>query len=66
LGVVVDVGERLLGREAGEAQPALEPALLDRLDLEPGQPLVEAREGGLLLLGLLERGRELLGDGAEA
>src|SRR6266540_2148771 len=65
LGVVVDVGERLLGREAGEAEPALEPAPLDRLHLESEQPLEEARVRRLSLLGVLKGGGELLGDRAE-
>ena len=66
LGVVVDLGERLGGREAGEAQPAFEPAPLGRLDLDREQPLEEASVGGLLALGLLERRREPLGGRAQA
>jgi hypothetical protein len=43
LGVVVDVGERLRGGEAGEAQSAFEPAPFGRLDLDREQPPGEAR-----------------------
>jgi hypothetical protein len=41
LGVVVDVGECLLGGEAGEAQPAFEPPALGRLYLDREQPFEE-------------------------
>jgi hypothetical protein len=65
LGVVVDVGECLLGGEAGEAQPAFEPPALGRLYLDREQPFEETRVGRLVPLGVLERGRELLGNRAE-
>jgi hypothetical protein len=66
LGVVVELCERLLAGEAREAQPALEPALLCCFDLDCEQPLEEARVGGLVALGVLERAGELLGRGTEA
>ena len=66
LGAEVELVERVAGGELGEAQSALEAALLDGVDFVGEQVVQELGVGGLVALGLLERGRELLGDGAQA
>ena len=66
LGAEVELLERLAGGKLGEAQPALEAALLDGGDLGGEQVVQELGVAGLVALGVLERGRELLGDGGEA
>ncbi len=65
LGGEVELLERLGGREPREAQPAGEAALLGRGDLDCEQVVQELGVAGLGLLGLLERGGELLGGGGE-
>jgi hypothetical protein len=50
LGVVVDDGERLRGREAREPDRSLEPTMLGRLDLPGEQSLEEAGVGRLVPL----------------
>ena len=64
LGAEVELVERAAGGELGEAQPALQAALLDRGDFVGEQVVQELGVAGLVALGVLERGRELLGDGA--
>ena len=66
LGAEVELLERAAGGELGEAQAALEAALLDRVRLRGRAGRQELGVGGLVALGVLERGRELLGDGAQA
>ena len=63
LGVEVELLERLVLREAREAQAPVEPALLGRRDLDRQQIGKEPRVAGLGGLGQLERAGELLGDG---
>jgi hypothetical protein len=66
LGVEVELLERPARGQLGEAQPASEAALLDGVDLGGEQVVQELGVAGLVALGLLERGGELLGDRWEA
>ena len=61
----VELLERLARRQLGEPQPALQAALLDRLDLMVEQVVQELGVGRLVALGRLERSGELVGDGGE-
>jgi hypothetical protein len=60
LGREVELVECAPGGELGKAQSALEPALFDRCDFVGEQVGEELRVGGLLALGGLERGCELV------
>ena len=51
--------------EAGEPHPASEPALLGGVDLDGEEVVQELRVSGLLALGRLQRGWEMLGDRGE-
>jgi hypothetical protein len=62
LGGEVELLQRLGRRESGEPHPAGEPALLGRLHLDIEQVVQERRIPRLVLLGLLQRGGEMLGD----
>jgi acetyl esterase/lipase len=57
--------ERLGRREAGEPHPAGEPWLLGRVELDLEQVVQELRVARLVLLRVLERGGEVLGDRGE-
>ena len=65
LGGEVELLQRLGRRESGEPHPPSELALLGRVDLDLEQVVQELRVAGLVLLGLLERGGEVLRDGGE-
>jgi len=65
LGAEVELLQGLGGWEPGEPQAAGEAALLGRGDLDVEQVVQKLGVAGLVALGALERGRELLGRGGE-
>jgi len=64
LGGEVELLQCLGGREPGEPHPADEAALLGRLHLDVEEVVEELRVPRLVVLRLLERGGEMLGDRA--
>ena len=66
LGVEVELLECAPGWELGEAQAALEAALLDGVDLGGDQVVQEPGVAGLVAFGGFQRGREAFGDGGQA
>ena len=65
LGVEVEVGQAPGRRQAGEAEPAREPALFGRGHLDPEEPFEQGGVRQLLLARLLELGRKRLGGRVE-
>jgi hypothetical protein len=65
LGVEVEVRQGPGGGQAGEAEPAGEPACFGRGDFDSEQPLEEGSVRELLLAGLFGLGRERFGGGVQ-
>ena len=66
LGAEVELLERPPGRELGEAQAALEAALLDGVDLGGEEVVQERGVAGLVALGGLQGRGKPFGDGGQA
>jgi len=66
LGAEVELIEGAPRGQLGKAQSALQAALLDRGDFVGEQVVQELGVGGLVALSVFERGRESLGDSAQA